>query len=173
MSGYRSVDVPLAVRPRMGHLLAEFEQFLTLGGFFCTRVPKLPGGHITPWWLHISVNGEAPVKSQLKFGETDYASVNPTPHLWVQGKEPYIGKGHQLLRKFIEHLMRPATPRHLVAKAAFDGREYGSDYLSFDKRDVIIPLPTPLAHVGTDLLGWAYGKLTDNAVGWFPAVYAT
>lgn len=75
-----------------------------LGGYVLWRVEKEPGGHLTGWWLYVRLTNQAPSASVVSFGCTDYADVNPVPHLYCRGKSArrdYIGTGHGLLQQFI------------------------------------------------------------------------
>lgn len=167
MPNHLDVDIPSSLQSSTGSLLAAFQEFLASKGFTCERKPKPPGGHITPWWLYVALDANAPSKSRLQFGETVHAAVNPTSHLWVRGKDPYLAKGHQLLKEFI-HLHDPNSGPGL---AAFDGSEYGGDYLVFARGDVILTLPVPYPYLEADLQGWAYGRDVEGVEGWYPAAY--
>ena len=175
------VNIPRCLQARCGTLLGAFEQMLQRKAFCVWRVDKEPGNHITPWWLYVRLSSSAPSKSVAKFGETDHASVNPIPHLWVRAKEDYRNEALQLLRSFMQHAeaeangsihrspLPPPPPRRSpprpTALADFDGGEYGPGYLSFSKGDVILPLPIPGAVLPE---GWAYGETQDNLKGWYP-----
>ena len=45
----------------------------------------------------------------VQFGVTDYADVNPTPHMWARGgwkKTDYLGQATELLRNFLRGRIR-------------------------------------------------------------------
>ena len=110
---HMDVNVPGALLGRLGQLLGEFEGFLQRKGYTTRRQDKEPGGHITPWWLYVRLENRAPVKSEVQFGETDFADVNPAPHLWTRAKECYRKKALGLLREFmavIEHCLLYTSP---------------------------------------------------------------
>jgi hypothetical protein len=114
--GHVDVNIPLELRPRVGALLQEFKCYLLEHdqvNLTCDAKPS--GGHITPWWLHLTMSAGAPTESRLQFGETLYAKVNPVPHLWVRGKARWLGTGVALLTAFMQrtlrrHLARPPPP---------------------------------------------------------------
>ena len=101
-------------------------------GYATWRVDKEPGGHVTAtrpkcslckctvdsdciiqfeitahvvsWWLYARLALAAPSASVVQFGVTDYADVNPTPHMWARGgwkKTDYLGQATELLRNFL------------------------------------------------------------------------
>ena len=54
-----------------------------------------------------------------------------------------------------------------LAVAAFNGKEYGDDYLIFEKGEKITQSETV-----PDEDGWSYGlQLLTNKAGWFPTIY--
>ena len=168
------VDVPLALRQRMGSLLADFDEYMRRRGKLGTRVPKRDGGnHVTAWWLHVPLHAAAPTKSRVVYGETLFDAVNPVPHRWMEAKGPFRQEAVFLLREFIQERVReeaaaPASPPPaLTAIADFDGREWGDEYLSFRRGGAILPLP----RCGADAAGWAY-SLHLHTAGWYPPAYA-
>lgn len=73
------------------------------------QVQKQPGGHLTHWWLYVRLSALAPTSSVVSFGCTDYAEVNPVPHLYCRGKRDYLSAGYQLLQQFLASLLAPAA----------------------------------------------------------------
>ena len=62
----------------------------------------------------------------------------------------------------------PGPPPH-HAVVCFDGKAYGTGYLTFNKDDLIMVLEPP-PDISTE--GWAYGSiLNSGVVGWFPPSY--
>ena len=62
-------------------------------------------------------------------------------------------------------------PSFAVARAQFNGEEYGADYLSMVTGNRINALKTP---PGEDPAGWAYGYNMDTEQeGWFPSAFVT
>ena len=110
------------------------------------------------------------------FKATEFADVNPVPHLWSRAKEDYRHAAHRLLRDFMQQMVAacmrvlplPPPPRRLVprpiALADFQGTEYGPEYLNLTKGDVVLPARVP---EGVDAEGWAYGSL-NGKLGWYP-----
>jgi len=191
------VNVPTILRPELGKLLAQFETYVTKKGYICRRKPKLDGGqHVTPWWLMVILESGAPAKSQCQFGETDFADVNPVPHLWSRGKEAYRQKAYDLLTEFVvsreksirdaalhdtmrgeperQEGVRPPPPRPAPAKRVlwdFDGGLYGREYLTLRVGDAIISRQPPEL---VEKQGWEYGLLlgTRSCCGWYPPTFA-
>ncbi len=93
MNGHLDVDLPNCLRHRLGSLLACLERYLEGRVVQLRRVEKEPGGHATPWWIYAQLSPAAKSSSVVVFGETDHAEVNAVPHLWVRGKEKWIGAG--------------------------------------------------------------------------------
>ena len=58
-NGHIDVAVPAALQPRIGSLLAAFEAALLADGHRPWRQEKEEGGHVTPWWLYLSLSEEA------------------------------------------------------------------------------------------------------------------
>ena len=190
-SGHGDVDVPLALRGRLGGLLAEMEGWLRLRGVSVRRVAKEEGGHITPWWLYAVLDPAAPSRSRVVFGETKHEAVNPTPHMWARGKATWHPRAMVLLRDFIKAAMAapspllppssstppsppppparpPPRPDALTIQADFDGRVLGPEYLVMEAGAQLVPLAPPCAPEG-----WAYGRLIDSdAAGWYPPSFA-
>ena len=108
MNGQRDVDVPRCLRHRLGSLLACFEKHLQGRVVKQWRVYKEPGGHVTSWWIYAQLSPAAVSSSVVVFGETDHAEVNAVPHLWIRGKEKWIGDGFKLLRDFVSAERRAA-----------------------------------------------------------------
>lgn len=80
------VNVPPLLQGRVGQLLWAFGDFLAERGMATTARGKPTGGHVTPWWLYLSLNAAAPRRSRIQFGETTFTRVNNVPHMWVRGK---------------------------------------------------------------------------------------
>ena len=175
------VNIPPCLQSRRGQLLDAFEDFLRRQSYHTRREDKEPGNHVTPWWLYVRLSQHAPSKSEVQVGETEYAVVNPVPHLWFRAKEAYRDFAHRLLRSFMQQMeadasgwepprlpLLPLPPRRLVARsialADFYGHEYGPDYLNLAKGDIVLPARVP---EGVDAEGWAYGSLDGNT-GWYP-----
>ena len=59
-----------------------------------------------------------------------------------------------------------------TALADFDGDAYGSadEYLSFKKGDVVWPARAPSQIAPC---GWAYGRLHDGTLGWYPPSFVS
>ena len=179
MSGQRDVDIPPCLRPRLGSLLAGFEAFLHGRVIAQWRVDKEPGGHVTSWWIYCQLSSAAPSSSVVVFGETDFAEVNATPHLWVRGKAKWIDAGYKLLVEYMaaERVVaelppkpkRPPPPPTLSTRAPFLGGEYGEEYLSFEANMEILPAAAP---VGVEAEGWHFGILVSSgAKGWYPPTF--
>ena len=171
------VNIPACLQARRGTLLDAFEKSLKLQSYHTRREDKEEGNHLTPWFLYVRLSGRAPSKSEVQFGETEFADVNPVPHLWSRAKEDYRHAAHRLLRDFMQQMVAelrrglpllPPPPRRLVprpiALADFQGNEYGPEYLNLAKGDVVLPARVP---EGVDAEGWAYGSL-DGKLGWYP-----
>ena len=173
MNGQRDVDVPRCLRHRLGSLLACFEKHLQGRVVKQWRVYKEPGGHVTSWWIYAQLSPAAVSSSVVVFGETDHAEVNAVPHLWIRGKEKWIGDGFKLLRDFVSAERRAAElpppppqrpPPPLRSLARFDGREYGPEYLTFEAGVDVIPALPPV-----DAEGWEFGVVVaTGARGWYP-----
>ena len=179
MSGHLDVNVPVALWPRLGQLLQCLEEHMISMGFTVWRVPKPPGGHITPWWLKVQLTSAAPTSSVVTFGETIYKGVNSTPHLWLRGKRRHIVSGCNILRHFVRDLLpMPAPslppsatqpPPTFAAITTFDGTVYGPEYLSFQAGARLRERPPPEA---VDPEGWTFAENIDTGEsGWLPPAY--
>ena len=126
----------------------------------CAAVPKPEGGHVTPWWLDVIING-----CRIRFGETtckkvtcnrqkyissdfnfnflfhktslksnffpQHLEVIRQPHLWATGSPPQMQMAQQLLQNFLNDLVQNPPLPALTARASFAGKFYGPEYLSF------------------------------------------
>ena len=179
------VDVPGMLRAGLGTLLADLEIFVRARGLRARREYKPPGGHVTPWWLYVTLAEDAPSRSEVQFGETDHAEVNPVPHLWVRAKEAYRPTAKRLLLEFMGERQlygppRPPMPSRpppvppLVCLREFEGfKSWGDGYLTLAAGDVVELQAAP---TGSDAAGWAYGCVVPasgdaTAAGWFPPTF--
>ncbi len=142
------------------------------------------GHHLTPFWVRVRLDEGTPTKSVILFGCTAYAKVHPRPHFYVQGGERFLERGYRLLRDYllyeearVAHAvpaarppLPPAPPPALRARAAFNGMDYGPEYLTLAVGDAVYPRTPP---AGVDCDGWAYGlHVPSNETGWYPPMYA-
>ena len=81
------VNILSCLLARGGALLDAFDDFVRRRSYQTRREDKEPGNHLTPWWLYVRLNDRAPSKSEAQFGATDFADVNPVPHMWSRAKE--------------------------------------------------------------------------------------
>ena len=178
---HMDVVVPAVLRSRLGQLLGEFERFLQHKGYTTRRQDKQPGGHLTAWWLYARIDNKAPAKSEVQYGETDFAEVNPAPHLWTRAKEGYRKEALRLLREFVAATEEMSTlpppphrpaPRPLkVCLATFDPTAYGVQYLALNVGDSVEEMNAPTLGEG-----WAYGRVVyadggRSECGWFPPAF--
>ena len=200
-NGQRDVDVPSTQRHRLGSLLADFESWLRRlqpEVLVVGRQEKEEGGHVTGWNLIAVGRVEAPAKSRLLFGETIHAAVNPVPHLWVRGKQQWLGFGQSLLSQWVANgcpAVTALSPMPLSAHPAEPTLRPSSSPMPLP------PGPPPLSPLrvvadfngedyGEDYLvlyegfhvlqrrapepcqGWAYGICFDTGkTGWYPPLY--
>ena len=173
-------NIPACLQARRGTLLDAFEKSLKLQSYNTRREDKEEGNHLTPWFLYVRLSSHAPSKSEVQFGETAFADINPVPHLWSRAKQHYRQTAHNLLLIFMQQMVAevmrglpllPPPPRRLVprpiALADFHGHLYGPGYLNLAKGDVVLPARVP---EGVDAEGWAYGSL-DGKLGWYSASF--
>ena len=121
---------------------------------------------------------QAPAKGEVQYGETDFARVNPSPHLWTRAREGYRKKALKLLQDFIAAAeekalllsppLRPVPRPFKVALATFEPAEYGANYLALSVGDYVEDIGAPEPGEG-----WACGRIvsTDGArsePAWYP-----
>ena len=176
------INVPAPLLGRVGTLLAGFDRLLKEAGVATRREAKEPGNHVTPWWLKAKIySGKS--YGWVTYGETDYAKVNPVPHLWAEAKAQLRAVAYEWLYAYGRQLAAPPAaapapaplpppparpaPRY-YAKAEFNGEDFGNEYLAFRLGDEVLPCCPPS---GIDAAGWAYGRLTSGARGWYPPSY--
>ena len=175
---HMDVIVPPLLRSRLGHLLGDFEGHVQRSGYITRRRDKEPGGHVTSWWLYVQLDAQAPAKGEVQYGETDFARVNPSPHLWTRAREGYRKKALKLLQDFIAAAeekamllsppLRPVPRPFKVALATFEPAEYGANYLALSAGDYVEEIGAPEPGEG-----WAYGRIvsTDgerSEPAWYP-----
>ena len=124
------VNVPPALQSQLGTLLKKFADFAIGREFMCDhKKTEDDGNHVTEWWCMVVLDGQAPRKSLVQFGETVHAKVNPVPHLWVRAKARYRQCAVSLLQDFIIELQAPPpSPVRWQRFIADDGK--GWWYLS-------------------------------------------
>lgn len=188
MASHIDVNIPSGMH--VGFMLEKVKELAMVKGLTFKTVEKPPGNHVTPWWLYVTFCDARSKQSTVQIGETVYAKVNKTPHLWVRGKAGWIELGRDLLLETIgaqeeqpsqppkpspepvkEHLLppkstSPQTPRrppmHRL-RAAFNGTLYGPGYLVADADALILPLSSK------DDQGWVFGILNSSGErGWYP-----
>ena len=78
--------MPPSTLHRAGGFLADFGEWLRALGFHTWTVEKEAGNHLTSFWLHAVLDAHCPKKSQVQFGATRFAAVNPkvthAPEMW-------------------------------------------------------------------------------------------
>ena len=178
LPAHMDVIVPAVLWWRLGQLLDEFEGYLQRKGYSTRKQDKEPGGHVTAWWLYARLDNRAPAKSEVQYGETDFADVNPSPHLWARAKEAYRKEALRLLREFVaatEEMStlpppphRPAPRPWKVCLATFDPTAYGVQYLALNVGDSVEELDAPI-----DAEGWEFGRIVyadggRSQLGWYP-----
>ena len=97
LSGQFDVFIPKEPMPDLGDLLKQFFQFCRNLGFRPTRREKKGGGHVTSWWCEFPLNDNAPSKSVVQFGETNYGELAPHMSMWGRASEGYYEPGRKLL----------------------------------------------------------------------------
>lgn len=117
LSGQFDVFIPKEPMPDLGDLLKQFFQFCRNLGFRPTRREKKGGGHVTSWWCEFPLNDNAPSKSVVQFGETNYGELAPHMSMWGRASEGYYEPGRKLLEAFMdsaaEEEARLATHTHV------------------------------------------------------------
>ena len=102
--GHRDVNLPPATWHRASSFLGEFNVFLQALGFSPWAVDKERGGHLTNFWLYCTMDRSSPAKSQVQFGCTNFAAVNPIPHAYARGKGKHLSAAVDLLENFISEV---------------------------------------------------------------------
>jgi len=156
MNGQRDVDVPRCLRHRLGSLLACFEKHLEGRVVEQWREDKEPGGHVTSWWIYAQLSPVTVSSSVVVFGETEFAEVNAVPHLWIRGKDKWIGDGFKLLHDFISAERRaaelpppPPTSGACSSSEPYVLTEKSTDITeSFTKRELVTVRWYGSLHVG-------------------------
>ena len=95
------MNIPAFARPFAVHFLDHFFKWLQARKPETEAFIRLkPGGtHLTDFWLYARVG--ATRQSQVQFGCTDFARVNPVVHAYVKGKSDYKWRGYDLLDEFM------------------------------------------------------------------------
>ena len=95
----------------------------------------LVGGHLTPFWVIVTLVRGAVKASKVTFNCTEHTAVWSRPHFNIYGREKCIPQGRRLLLDFLDvadpavlaGVGRPLNRMCHRLRAAFDGREYGED----------------------------------------------
>ena len=103
-SGHRDVNLPLGTWHRASAFLGEFGEWLQALGFSTWAVDKEPGNHLTNFWLYTRMDSSSPAKSQVQFGCTRFAAVNPKVHAYARGKGKHLSAAVDLLQHFIDQV---------------------------------------------------------------------
>ena len=183
--GYVAVDLPYWMHATLGTHLAALERWIVVKypDAKMGRTQKEAGGHITDWWLDASVESQRPIKSGVRFGETNHAAVNKVPHLWANAKKNYLRFSLNLLKDFVaattaaaEAAPLPPPARGLTACVpgppaaqekparfgrvlySWDAGAWGPGYLTLARGDLIQYATPPV-----ESNGWEYGKVLQEA----------
>ena len=62
----------------------------------------LVGGHLTPFWVIVTLVRGAVKASKVTFNCTDHTAVWSRPHFNINGREKYIPQGRRLLLDFLD-----------------------------------------------------------------------
>ena len=103
-SGHRDVNLPKSTWHRASAFLGEFGEWLRALGFSTWAVDKEPGNHLTNFWLYTRMDSSSPAKSQVQFGCTRFAVVNPKVHAYARGKGKHVSAAVDLLQHFIDQV---------------------------------------------------------------------
>ena len=103
-NGHRDVNLPRATWHRAGGFLADFAEWLRALGFNTWTVEKEHGNHLTDYWLYATMDSAAPAKSQVQFGCTAFAKVNPAVHSYARGKGKHLTAAVELLQNFTDQV---------------------------------------------------------------------
>ena len=89
---------------RANGFLADFDEWLQELGFSTWTIDKEPGNRLTNHWLRTCMDSSAPTKSQVQFGCTTFASVNPRIHAYARTKGQHLSAAVVLLQNFVEQV---------------------------------------------------------------------
>ena len=169
-NGYFHIEVPDALVSEIGTLLPSLLNYIEARSLRHRIVEKPPGGHVTPWWLYVTLDPRhAWSSSEVQFGETTHDVVIETPHIWVHAKQKWMPFAATLLKRFMAWRVAIVLEEFdAVAMYNFDGAEYGTEYLSLTAGAAIVSIPPPPR---TRPEGWAYG-FSNGLYGWYPPHYA-
>ena len=169
--GFADVNIPVEMQCEVKFLLSSLKHYVHARHLVHWVVDKEKGGHATDWWLYCKLDIRNQ-KSRVQFGETVHDEVNSVPHLWIHGKQNWIGIGHTLLKRFLRWRRASLYEEYsAIARAKFDGSEYAIDgyaYLTFEKGARLKNLPIP---PGSHPQGWSYGRI-GKVHGWYPPHFA-
>ena len=60
------------------------------------------GGHLTPFWVIVTLVRGAVKASKVTFNCTDHTAVWSRPHFNIDGREKYVPQGRRLLLAFLD-----------------------------------------------------------------------
>lgn len=103
-SGHQDVDLPRSTWHRAGAFLTDFAQYLSDLGFQTWTVDKEAGNHLCSHWLYIRMVAGSPARSQIQFGVTSFAKVNPWVHAYARGKGEHLSAAVRLLQIFVDQV---------------------------------------------------------------------
>ena len=130
------------------------------------------GGHLCPWELYVFINGSYK-KDRVASGFTKNRGFlhtyfrEPGARVSASTAQAVFDEACANFTRVLEHA-ESAQLNFLMARAAFDGTEYGPDYLCLQKGDRVAP--SPHAEEGN---GWSFGRsLETQEEGWYPTKFA-
>ena len=130
------------------------------------------GGHLCPWELYVFINGNYK-KDRVASGFTKNRGFlhtyfrEPGARVSASTAQAVFDEACANFTRVLEHA-ESAQLNFLMARAAFDGTEYGPDYLCLQKGNRVAPCPH--AEEGN---GWSFGRsLETQEEGWYPTKFA-
>ena len=146
-SGHRDVNLPMHTLHRASGFLADFDEWLQELGFSTWTIDKEPGNHLTNFWLYTLIDSSAPTQSQVQFGWTQFASVNPRIHAYARTKGQHLSAAVVLLQNIVEQVW--------------------SFRVSEEQTPAVEPSPAPQRNDGWQALGLRQYQCPSSEKVWF------
>lgn len=125
---------------------------------------KSVGNHYSPHELEVFFEGGGR-RARVVIGLTDFRGYL---HIYMRTPRTAIAATARLFFPACHEVLMSYAALRTVARADFNGPEWGPEYLSFTKGQIVRPLQPP---PGVAAEGWTYGWVKAGESGWYPPDY--
>ena len=153
----RYVTLPRHILHRASGFRAEFGEWFQELGFSTWTIDKEPGNCLINFWSYTRMDSSAPTKSQVQFGCTKFASVNPRIHAYARSKGQHLSAAVRLLQNVVEQVWSVGVPEEqtpAVELSPAPQHEYWDQWEVLDMRQFRCPTSERVWYSTDDASSW-------------------